>query len=298
MKLELDDLVTFATVAESGSFAAAARVLELPTSTISRRVADYERRVGATLLRRSTRALSLTEAGRRRLEIARPLLEEAHRTREALSAGDDGASGTVRVTATAAIGQYLLAPIFASFLAAHPRVRIEMRLTEARVPLIADGVDMAVRMGALEDSELLARRLIGIRRMVVGAPALAERCGGGPERPGDLATLDCIVQAASLATWRFANEESVTVRWRLASGNVLLARQAALDGCGFALLPEFLVEQDLIEGRLVRVLRDHEVAPATATLVSPRDRYRSTAVRALSDAVVEAFSGSGERTGR
>ena len=195
-------------------------------------------------------------------------------------------SGLIRLTATPAIGQCLLASALNTFIDQHPRVQIELLLSEARINLIAEGVDLAIRMGALEDSELVAHRLTTVTRLIVGSPDYLARVGT-PVHPSDLSNLDCIVQTGSSSTWRFGDGLDVAVRWRFAVDNMLLIRNTALAGRGVALLPDFIVADDLRGGTLLQVLAEYPIPSITASIVAPRQRYRSLAVRRLMEHLTE-----------
>ena len=280
MTLQLDDTAIFVAIADNGSFTAAAKSLGLPKSTFSRRLSAYERSLGIALFNRSTRALSLTDDGVRYYEIAKPVVDAAIDVSRSMMERMAEPSGLIRLTATPAIGQCLLASAINSFVDQHPRVQIELLLSEARINLIAEGIDLAIRMGALEDSELVAHRLTTVTRLIVGSPDYIASAGI-PVHPSDLSKLDCIVQTGSTSTWRFGDGLEVAVRWRLAVDNMLLIRNTALAGRGFALLPDFIVADDLQDGKLLQVLTEYPTPSITASIVAPRQRYRSLAVRRL-----------------
>jgi len=280
MNLQLDDTAIFIAIADNGSFTSAAKSLGLPKSTLSRRLSAYEQSLGIALFNRSTRALSLTDEGVRYYEIAKPVVDAAIDVSRSMMERTAEPSGLIRLTATPAIGQYLLASAVNSFLDQHPRVQIELLLSETRINLIAEGIDLAVRMGALEDSELVAHRLTTVTRLIVGSPDYVARVGT-PVHPSDLSKLDCIVQTGSSSAWRFADGLEVPVRWRFAVDNMLLIRDTALAGRGYALLPELIVSDDLLEGKMVKVLAEYPIPSITASIVAPRQRYRSLAVRRL-----------------
>ena len=296
MKLQLDDTAIFIAIADNGSFTSAAKSLGLPKSTVSRRLSAYERSLGVALFNRSTRALSLTNDGIRYYEIAKPVVDAAIDVSRSMMERTADPSGLIRLTATPAIGQCLLASAINTFIDQHPRVQIELLLSEARINLIAEGVDLAIRMGPLEDSELVAHRLTTVTRLIVGSPDYLARVGT-PVHPSDLSNLDCIVQTGSSSTWRFADGLEVPVRWRFAVDNMLLIRDAALAGRGFALLPDFIIADDLLEGKLVNVLAGHSIPATTASIVAPRQRYRSLAVRRLMEHLTDHCTG-GDRNGR
>lgn len=280
MKPSLDDLALLVTIADEGGFTAAARALGLPKSTVSRRLADLELLLRTSLFQRSTRALSLTDEGRGIYELARPAITAAGDAARAIAERERLVAGRVSLTTTAALGQYLVAPHLAKLTADYPDVQVELRLTERRVNIIGEGIDLAVRMGALDDSDLVARRLCTVRRLLVASTDYLERAGV-PVAPSDLASHNGIVTSAALDTWRFDGGRECTMRWTIAAGNMLVAHQLARLGHGIALLPDFMVKTDLEQGTLVRLLADSPMEQADAWIVSGRQRYRSLAVQTV-----------------
>ena len=287
MKPSLDDLALLVTIADQGSFTAAAGALGLPKSTVSRRLADLELLLRTSLFRRSTRALSLTDEGRRIYDMAKPSIAAADNAARAIAERERLVAGRVSLTTTAALGQYLIAPHLIKLTAAFPDVQIELRLTERRINIIGDGIDLAVRMGALDDSDLVARRLCKVRRVLVASPAYLEKAGK-PVAPSGLASHNAIVTSAALDTWRFDGGWECAMRWTIAAGNMLVAHQLARLGHGIALLPDFMLEADLEQGSLVRLLREHPMEREDAWVVSSAQRYRSLAVQTVLNYLVEA----------
>lgn len=280
MMPSLDDLALLVSIADEGGFTAAARALGLPKSTVSRRLADLETGLGTSLFQRSTRALSLTDEGQRIYALAKPGIDAAQGAARAIAERERAVSGRVTLTTTAAIGQYLIAPRLPGLIERYPALQVELRLTERRINIVAEGVDLAVRMGALDDSELVARKLTTVCRHLVAARAyLAEH--GAPLHPSELASHRVIVANHALARWRFADGWESELRWNIAAGNMLVAHQLALSGHGIALLPDFLIKDDLAQGRLHVILADQLHDEADAWLVSSRQRYRSQAVRVV-----------------
>ena len=287
MKPSLDDLALLVTIADQGSFTAAAGALGLPKSTVSRRLADLELLLRTSLFRRSTRALSLTDEGRRIYDMAKPSIAAADNAARAIAERERLVAGRVSLTTTAALGQYLVAPHLITLTAAYPDVQIELRLTERRINIIGDGIDLAVRMGALDDSDLVARRLRKVRRLLVASPAYLEKAGE-PVAPSDLASHNAIVTSAALDTWRFDGGWECAMRWTIAAGNMPAAHQLARLGHGIALVPDFMLEADLEQGSLVRLLREHPMEREDAWVVSSAQRYRSLAVQTVLNYLVEA----------
>jgi DNA-binding transcriptional LysR family regulator len=283
----LDDLSLLVSIADEGGFTAAAKALGLPKSTVSRRLAELEAGLSTSLFRRSTRALSLTDEGQRIYHLAKPAIVAAREAAQAIAAREQAVAGRVTLTATAAVGQFLIAPQLPALTTRYPNLQVELRLTERRINIVSEGVDLAVRMGVLDDSNLVARKLCTVRRHLVAAPEYLAR-EGIPVHPADLAGHRAILTSGALASWRFADGWECALRWNIAAGNMLVAHQLALAGGGIALLPDFLIESALQGDRLVPVLDDHWNDVADAWLVSSRMRYRSSAVRAVMEALTEA----------
>ncbi|PYD48609.1 LysR family transcriptional regulator [Novacetimonas pomaceti] len=290
MKPSLDDLALLVTIAEAGSFTAAAEALGLPKSTVSRRLADLELLLRTSLFRRSTRALSLTDEGRRIYEMAQPSILAAGNAARAIAEREQLVAGRVSLTTTAALGQYLIAPHLVRLTADYPDLKVDLQLTERRINIIGESVDLAVRMGNLGDSDLIARRLCMVRRLLVASPAYLAQAGT-PLSPSDLAGHNAIVTSAGLDTWRFDGGWECVMRWNIAAGNMLVAHQLARLGHGIALLPDFMIANDLKQGILCKILPDYPPEQADAWIVTSRQRYRSLAVQTVLNDLVEATGG-------
>ena len=167
----LADMALFVHIVERGSLSAAGRALGLPKASVSRRLAAMERRAGAPLLNRSTRALSPTDLGRRFFDRVAPIVRDAALAQAELLAEKGAPTGLIRIAASVGYGRAVIAPKLFTFLAAHRAVRIDLRLSDARINLVADGFDLAIRMGDLDDSDLMARRLASVPMRLVAAPA-------------------------------------------------------------------------------------------------------------------------------
>lgn len=291
--MDLDHLRTFLSVAETGGVTAAARRLGLPKSSVSRGLAAAERAVGAQLVERSSRAVRLTAAGRRLHERASPLLA-------ALEAAVAGAApepearpaGVLRVTTTVDFGTAVLADVVARFVARHPAVEVDMHLTNDVVDLTTGGFDAALRLSAraLGRGALRARRVSPLRLQLFAAPEyLARR--GSPRAPDELSEHDGIVygDAKLLALDGPAGRVRVSVRRRVATNDMFFAREVARAGTGIALLPSFLAEDDVRDGRLARVLPSYARPTGFVWFVWPGGDDAPLRVRAFRDFVVEAL---------
>ena len=290
----LTSLEVFVKVVDSHSFAAAARDMALSPAMVSKHIQALEERLGARLLNRTTRRLSLTEIGRGYYDRARQVLadlEEADR-----AAGDLQAAprGLLKVNAPLSFGIRHLAPAVAVYLATYPEVGIDVGLNDRCVDLLAEGVDVALRIGRLADSSLIARRLAPIRYAPCAAPAYLER-HGAPTTPADLAAHDCLVYtyASAIGEWRFTgpdgSDQVARVGGRLYANNGDMLLNAALDGLGVTLLPSFMIGEHVQAGRLAILLPRFAVPEAALYAVYPPGRHLSAKLRSFVDFLVRRF---------
>jgi DNA-binding transcriptional LysR family regulator len=283
------EIGVFVRVVEDRGFAAAARSLGITTSAVSKGVGRLEASLGTRLLHRTTRHVSLTEAGATFYQRCLRILAEIEAAEEAVSRLRSGPRGTLRVSAPMSFGQLHVAPVIPEFLERYPEVRIDMTLNDRVVDLVEEGFDLAIRIGRLADSSLVARKVAPSRRVICGAPAYFDR-RGVPAHPRDLVHHDCLVytyQAQPEWTLRDGKSElkvAVTGRFRANNGDVL--HTAALAGAGIALLPTFIVGDDLRAGTLRSVLDDYECKETAVFAVYPPSRNPSPKVRAFVDFLV------------
>ncbi|QRO02115.1 LysR family transcriptional regulator [Archangium violaceum] len=293
MTAELQHLQTFVRVVERGSLSAVARELGVGQSTISRHLSALEASVGTPLLHRTTRHSALTEAGTRYYEEALRILELVDRAGEAARAAVGTAAGRLRVTCSSAFGILHVTRWLLAFQAEHPGVSIDLSLTDERADLVRDGFDLAIRIGTLHDSALVARKLGEARRVVVAAPAYLAR-HGTPRRPEDLARHNAIRFAGrpDIARLAFAARDGGTVTVRLQGdfevNHGLAIREALLAGRGLAVAHWWLVA-DLVErGDLSVVLSHHRLATLPIHLLTVRGARATTRLRLLVDHLVSA----------
>jgi DNA-binding transcriptional LysR family regulator len=282
------EMAVFVRVAESGSLSRAARELKLSQPSVSRIVGALEARLGTSLLLRTTRSISLTDAGALYLERAKYLLAEMEEAEQA-ARGVDSLHGVIRLAMPVLYGTRAVIPTLATFLAGHPDLRVEMIMSDARQNLITDGVDVAIRLGVgpLDDSTFGARRLAQVERLVVAAPTYLS-AHGAPGNPADLARHDCIVQHGLFGreSWRFTHNQTITSvnipakLWINSAPGVLAA---AVAGLGIALATRVMAGEELRTGQLTQLLEPYRLDPAEVYAVFPAGPRPSAKVRAIVD---------------
>ena len=296
-------MATFVAVVRSGHFAAAARTLGLPKSTVSQRVARLEATLGVRLLERTTRVLRPTHAGSAYYERCARILSEVEEANAAVKDLGTSPRGTLRVTTSHLLGQSVVAAVAATFSRQYPEVEVEVVASDRRVNLLEEGFDVAIVVSASEsDSTMISRVLSGGQTWCCAAPSyLSAR--GPPSAPGDLSAHDCIIRElaadgfASGAIWTFERSDDVQrieVHGRLRLSSIVMTHAAALAGGGIAAIPSFVCAEDVEDGRLVRILSDWVVDRKDIRIVYPSNRHLSPRVRLFVDALVAA-AGKDER---
>lgn len=285
----------FARVAQRKSFGQAAAELGLSKATVTKAVARLEARIATPLFHRTTRRLSLTEAGRSALVGAERILAEAETLEADATAQSATPRGAVRFAAPMSFGLAHVAPILPAFLMANPQVSVELHLSDDLVDLIEGGFDLALRIATLADSTLRARKLCQVRRRLVAAPSYLDRVGR-PNHPHELQKHACLGYAylPTPHRWRFRHgsgeEVSVTPSGPLSANNADALTPAVLAGLGLAIQPEFVVWRELAAGRLEAVMDEWSLPPTALNVVTPPGATRPQRVAALIDFLVERFS--------
>ena len=296
MNDRLQELLVFVRAAESGSFSRAARALGLTQPSVSRIVSELETRLGVKLLLRTTRQITLTDAGSTFLERARQILADLDEAEHA-ARGVDSLQGLVRLAAPVLYGTLRIIPHLPLLMDQHPGLRVNLTIADHYQDLIADGADVAIRMGKLVDSSMGARRLDELQRYVVAAPAyLARR--GVPHSPAELAEHDCIFGPGGFGAnaWEFTRSAAVTsvnVRGRVQTHSGPGVVASAIAGLGVALSTDLAAAEAMRNGTLVRLLEDYEMPRVEVHAVFPQGLRPSPKVRALVEFLAERIRATG-----
>ena len=294
---DLEAWAVFAKVAETNSFARAAADLGLSKATVSKAIGRLEARIGASLLNRTSRRLSLTDTGRRAAASAARILAEGEAVEAEAMSQAVAPHGLVRLTAPMSFGIGHVAPLLPDLFRAHPQVSVDLHLSDEVVDLVGGGFDLALRIAALADSTLRARRVCRIRRLLVGAPVYFAR-RGRPEHPRDLLGHTCLGYAylPTPDRWRFIHvsgeEAAVAPSGPLRANNADALRPMLLAGLGLAVQPEFLVAEDVAVGRLEAVMTDWSMPPIALNIVTPPGSHRPARVAAVIEFLARCLSGA------
>ncbi|WP_244818235.1 LysR family transcriptional regulator [Caballeronia sp. Lep1P3] len=292
---DFEGLAMFAKVAEEGSFAAAARAMGVSVATVSRGVARLEERLGARLFNRTSRQLALTEFGGTIAEKAGDIYRQAQEAENAAKEMSIHPRGLIRLAVPMSFGLRWVAPLLPNFFRAYPEVSIDLHLSDATVDIVAQGFDAALRVAALPDSSLIARRLCRVNQLLVASPQYVQQCGR-PTHPRELVGRPCLSYAyrASSDVWRFVNdagdEESVTPIGPLRVTNADALLPMLLDGLAIAELPEFIAGEYLADGRLEVLLPEWHLTRGGLYFVTPSARARPARITALADYFAQHLS--------
>jgi DNA-binding transcriptional LysR family regulator len=286
---DLVDVIAFVRVAETGSFARAAERMGASKPALSRRVARLEEHLGARLLTRSARGAQPTDIGQSYYARAAAILADLEAAQEVVAEAVTQIAGPIRLTAPLSFGVGHLAAALADFAAAHPAVELDIEFEDRTVDLVGGGYDLAVRIGRLADSALIARRIAPVRKCVVASPAYLD-ARGRPEKPSDLSTHAILLYAHE--QWRFrvgGRWETIRVAPALRSNNGDMLLAAARGGLGLCMLPSFIAAPAIEDGGVEVVLRDFPIEEGALHAVMPPGRAATARVRALIDFLVERF---------
>ncbi len=291
----IDGMRTFAAVAQEGSFTKAARRLNMTTKLASKYVGQLEERLRAQLFNRTTRSVILTDVGRAYLERCQPLLDQFDELEAVVQERQSELAGPIRMTAPTGFGSVNLIEALAPFQKEHPKVSIELNLNDRHASIIEDGYDMAIRIGALQDSSLIARRLAWMRVCIVAAPDYLERYGT-PDHPNALSTHNCLVNHAirNSFQWRFKvgeDELRVPVSGSFQADAPRAAAEMAAAGLGITICPFYAIEPFVKRGTLRILFAEHEAIRFGLYAVYPPNRHLTARVRGLLDHLAGVFGG-------
>lgn len=292
---DLNDMAIFSKVAELGGISAAARAMHMPKSRVSRRVAAVEDELGVRLLERTTRSVRLTEVGGIYYQHCKRIVEEARCARESVNQMLDSPRGHLRISASVTIGQHLLAPHIGEFIANYPEVEIELNLNNRRVDIITEGYDLVVRVGDLEDSTLVSKRLGTDHAMLFASPDYLQRCGT-PRQVDELQKHRCLVMSDSARPdqWTLTgpkkNIKTISVKPYATANDLTTLRQIAIDGGGIVLLPGYLGRPALRSKHLWRVLPKWHTPPFSYYALYPSHRGATLKIRAWLDFFADKLS--------
>ncbi|TFF14580.1 LysR family transcriptional regulator [Pseudomonas sp. BCA14] len=291
----LKNLELFLLIVEKGGLSAAGRELGLSPASVSERLAQLEGFYGASLLNRTTRAINLTDEGRLLVEGARRLLAEADELHSSIRLGTHRICGPIRLSAPEDLGRQLIEPILAQFMEEHPDVSIDLNLSDGYVDPVSQGIDFAVRYGALADSRLHARPMGENRRVLCASPGYLE-LNGTPLHPEDLTRHECLVMRFGInisREWTFkrhGHTHRIMVHGRRVANDGALVRQWCLAGHGICLKSIWDVSADLNAGRLVELLEDYDLGSTALNIVYPPTRVQPRRVRMLIERIVAQLS--------
>lgn len=291
----LSNIIAFVTVAETNSFAEAARRLNLANSVVSKRIKDLEGYLGARLLQRTTRHVALTDAGYQYFDHARRLINELAEVEENLRYRNENPVGTLKVSAPVSFGTKFLGPAVAQFLDKYPDVAVHLYLGDRHASLGEEDIDLAIRIGGVENTGYIARKLAESRRVAVASPAYLKE-HGYPQKPQDLAKHNCLIYSgvAEGKAWPFmvnGRKHVQPVNGRMTSDNGTILLEAALHDCGITMLPTFIAGPHVNSGELEIVLEEYEEPPILIQAVYVQQRHLSARTRKFIDHLVAYFAG-------
>jgi len=290
---DLNDMMVFLAVVETGSFTLAADRLEIPKANVSRKVSRLEARLGVTLLERSTRAQHLTEVGRRYLNHCKRIHEEVDLAETAVSETLHDYEGSLKVGASVTIGQQIIKPALSTFLHQYPKLNLSLNLVNQRVDLIEEGFDMLIRVGSLDDSRLVAKRLGSAKRSLFTSERYLEQ-SGSPQTPDLLHKYDVLLMSRmsssnNLVLVSGKKQMEQKVRPRFVVDDFSILKQSVVDGLGIAVLPDYMCREEVQSGELIQVLPEWGVQAVDVYALYPQHRVKIPKVKALLEFVIETF---------
>jgi DNA-binding transcriptional LysR family regulator len=283
----------YVAVVDGGSFAAAADKLEISRAMVSKQIQKLEEHLGTRLMNRTTLRLSLTETGREFYERSMQIIGDVEEAEQIAGQMTRTPQGVLRVTIPLSYGQHRLGAIIGDYIQAYPQVQLDISLSDRKVDLVDEGMDMAIRIGAMPQSDLIARKIGGVRSIICASPSYLAR-HGTPQTPADLASHACLgyTLSGTGAEWKLEGPEGslvAPISGPIRADNGDIIRLAARSGAGIAFQPQFIVGDDIDSGALVRVLPEWQSAEMGVYAVYPSRKHLSAKVRTFVDFVVDAL---------
>ena len=281
--MNLNDVSLFIRIVETGSFTSAAESLGIQKSTISRRIAQLEDDLGVRLLQRTTRKLKLTDDGEELFTRCQPLINDLENAKDQLSASQEDPRGRLRLTMPAELGVFMMNDVVATFMERYPKIQLEVELSTRLVDLIEEGIDLAIRVGELADSSLIARRIAHVSRGIYASPEYLKRMGS-PQNPDELSKHACFGQLKAHDYWEFDNwPHAIEVTGNLKANSIAFNREMVLQGLGIARLPRVYCHGCVQAGELVEVLPDYTCPSIEVNAIYPSRRHLNPKVRLFID---------------
>ena len=293
---EFAAIPVFVAVVENGGFSAASRTLGVSKSAVSKRINQLENHLGVLLLHRTTRKLSLTEAGERYYEHAAQALSAAGKAEDAVTELQGEPQGKLKISSPMSFGRLHVAPLIPKFMQRYPKLQIDLVMDDRNIDLVADGIDVAIRSGDMPDSTLIARKLAPLRQVLCASPTYIDHYGI-PITPSELSERNCILFSYSgdANEWTLNKgdkSEAVMVSGSYRVNNSEAILKALREGVGIGRLPTFVAGPDLKAGNLVRILESYHIPDHTFYAVFPERQYLPAKVRAFLDFAIEYFGGN------
>ena len=293
--MDLNEVAVFIKVIQSGSFSKAAKQLAMPNSTVSAKVSSLEKRLGLTLIQRTTRKLNVTPAGEAYFTRCLQGLEEIRAAEDEITAGQDQPKGLLRITAPADLGIALLPDLAVKFTKKYPLARLEMILTDRRVDLVAEGVDLAIRAGELKDSSLMAKKLGAVYFAPFASPAYL-KAHGTPKTPSELKSHTCLQFAPfSGAPWKLAGPKgsvSIAIQPQMIANDLNVVKTLTLSGAGISLMPTFQCYPEVNNGKLMRILDDWRTPLSSVHFVYPAQKFVPLKLSAFMEMATDSIRSS------
>jgi DNA-binding transcriptional LysR family regulator len=291
---QLRQMAIFARVAETGSFSVAARALGVSNSVVSKYISGLEEKLGVTLIQRNTRHLALTDIGRGYLERCLRIMSDVEEADRAASNQHAQPQGMLRVNSALSFGLRHLGPVISQYAEACSEVTVDIALDDRRVDILEEAYDLAIRVGELEDSSMIARKFASVRRVCAASPAYLSR-HGTPQHASDLEDHNCLTYARGgwSEPWLVESADGpvlMEARGNIFSNNGDLLLASAVEGAGIISMPDFIVWDSIREGRLVRILKDYTFPEVGMYAIYPPTRHLSAKIRTFVDTLVDHFS--------